>query len=311
MNPIIYLRIILSAVIATGCFLSGYFALFAILPLLLVGQIWGKYTTYAASIITLILLSVLTQSIQLTIIALIYYILPAIILIHFNFLTKTSDPTHKKSELIYYPTEKLISICILYIASIGTICFLTYWNHAGGLPNIFVQNVFENKEFIQTLQNIYHISITETLIQYWVTSALVTLPSIWFIILFANLQVSKTIAQKLNMNLRPKDNWITFSLPKWIKTAIIITLIMSLVKYNQLNVLFSAITTLLLSSYFLLGLIIINIICKAKAVAPIVTFCIYTSIFILPWATIPVTLIGILDSQLNLRKKFAKHNNSV
>ena len=163
--------------------------------------------------------------------------------------------------------------------------------------------------FAQSLQNAPQVSElirtvygTDTNLLGVANIILITGFASWPIILLGTLQCAQALAQYSGQNLRPAETQDRLKMPVWFDFALGLSLLGAWIASGWPATLSAVFAAILFGAYFLLGLAVIHAISRHWNGRVWFLAGLYFLIFVMAWVIVPIGLLGLLESRLNLRR---------
>lgn len=243
-------------------------------------------------------------SIQMAIHHVFLFSLPALFFSYKALQYRTAEASGK---VFYYPPERLI-YWVIAGGLFGSLCiYLPFVSTAGGLPAYMIEFILNDAKVINLFQRIIpNLSLSFNEAQEVVHTGLVMMPIFWVAINLANMLAAQFIVQKCGINRRTSPDYHNLKLPVQLEILFAFTIIAAFLTYGWVQIwLFGGILSIFFA-FFLLGLAAIHAISRPWKLRPQGLSLLYLALIFVPWAFLPVGIIGLLEARLGLRQKFCR-----
>lgn len=294
MTQRLLLRIFVAAISSFVLFAALFSLPFSALPIAFIGLAYGVAQGALVALGVLILAATIMAP-ALAIIFAIVFAVPTIVLIRQALLSRQlKDGTYE-----FYPLQKLILLA-LAMTGIGTILVFLLFGGAGGMPQNFADEMAATPEIKQTLGQIYNISTPDDMLRV-ANLIIVTGFASWPLLLLGNMQIAQALLVRFEMNLRPRTDYDTLTLPIWLVGVLLACLVLASVATGWMATLGATLAGLILAAYFLLGLAVIHAISRPWNGRGFLLAVLYFLLFVMAWVILPVALMGLLDARFDFR----------
>lgn len=289
------LRIVFAAIGSFVLFAALIFMPFAPLPIAAIGLSFGM----GQAIITAVLAAVMTAIIlspPLAIVFAITFLAPTVLLVRQALLSRQDA----EGRFIFYPLQQLI-LLTLGMTGIGAVLLFFISGGAEGLPQSFANAIQQAPEVREALVQVYGISSQEEML--WIANAmLVSAFASWPLLLLGNMQLAQALLVRTKRNLRPQENYDRLQLPIWLVAPLAVFMGGAALLSGWPASLSAALAAMIMAAYFLLGLAIIHAISRHWNGRVWFLAGLYFLIFVMAWVIVPISLLGLFESRLNLRR---------
>ena len=294
MTQRLLLRIFVAAISSFVLFAALFSLPFSALPIAFIGLAYGVAQGALVALGVLILAATIMAP-ALAIIFAILFALPTIVLIRQALLSRQlEDGTYE-----FYPLQKLILLA-LAMTGIGTIFTFALFGGNGGMPQNFADEMAATPEITQTLGQLYNISTPDDMLRV-ANLIIVTGFAGWPLLLLGNMQIAQALLVRFEMNLRPRTDYDTLTLPIWLVGVLLACLVLASVATGWMATLGATLAGLIFAAYFLLGLAVIHAISRPWNGRGFLLAVLYFLLFVMAWVIIPVALMGLLDARFDFR----------
>ncbi len=301
LNKLLLSSLITGIVTAFLC-LPILFLLFGPLALFINALAFGLTTTIGAIGVAFVLINMLGGT-QIAISHALLFSLPALFLSYKALQYRTAEAS---GEVFYYPPERII-YWVIGGGLFGSLCiYLPFASTAGGLPAHMIGVIVNDVEVINLFRKVSNIPLSPDQMQEVVHTALITMTLFWVAINLANMFAAQFIVQKCGLNRRPSPDYHNLKLPVQLEILFALTLIAALLAHGWVQIwLFSGILSIFFA-FFLLGLAAIHAISRPWKLRFQGLSLLYLVLLLVPWAFLPIGIIGLLEARLGLRQKFCR-----
>ena len=289
------LRIVFAAIGSFVLFAALIFMPFAPLPIAAIGLSFGMGQAVIAAVLTAIMTAIILSP-PLAIVFAITFLAPTVLLVRQALLSRQDAD----GRFIFFPLQQLI-LLTLGVTALGTTLLFFISGGAAGLPQSFANAIEQAPEVRQALVQVYGISSSEEML--WIANAmLVSAFASWPLLLLGNMQLAQALLVRVKRNLRPQENYDRLQLPIWLVAPLAVFMAGAALLTGWPATMSAALAAILLAAYFLLGLAIIHAISRHWNGRVWFLAGLYFLIFVMAWVIVPIGLLGLLESRLNLRR---------
>ena len=289
------LRVSFAAVFTCGLLVALITLPFAALPIAYIGLPLGL----TAAAITAALASVLLTALAGPGSAMSFIIsfgVPVLWLIRLALLSRRQS---LDGDYEFYPATQIIIQAVIISGTLAAFIFLANAGTPQGLPGVFAQSLQQAPQISDLIRTVYG---TDTDILGVANIILITGFASWPLILLGTLQCAQALAQYSGDNLRPAETHDRLTMPVWFDFALGLAFFGAWVTSGWTATLLAVFAAIFLGAYFLLGLAVIHAISRHWNGRVWFLAGLYFLIFVMAWVVVPISLLGLLESRLNLRR---------
>ena len=289
------LRVCFAAIITCGLLAAIVTLPFAALPVAYIGLTLGLTAAAVTAALASALLGVLA-GFGTSLSFVISFGVPILWLIRLALLSRRPDAD---GAYEFFPSALIIVQAVIISAALASVVFLANIGADQGLPGVFAQSLQQAPQIAALIRTVYG---PDTDLLGVANIILITGFASWPLILLGTLQSAQMLAQYTGTNLRPAETHDRLAMPVWFDFALVITLLGTWVTAGWVSTLLAVFAAILAGAYFLLGLAVIHAISRDWSGRVWFLAGLYFLIFVVAWVILPISLLGLLESRLNLRR---------
>ena len=289
------LRVCFAAVFTCGLLVALITLPFAALPVAYIGLTMGLMAAaVTAGLASLLLGALAGPGTALSFI--ISFGVPVLWLIRLALLSRRPD---LDTDYEFYPAAQIIMQAVIISGALAAVIFLVNADAPQGLPGMFAQSLQNAPQVSELIRTVYG---TDTNLLGVANIILISGFASWPLILLGTLQCAQGLAQYSGNNLRPAETHDRLAMPVWFDFALGLSLLGTWLASGWPATLLAVFAAILLGAYFLLGLAVIHAISRHWNGRVWFLAGLYFLIFLMAWVIVPISLLGLLESRLNLRR---------
>jgi len=289
------LRVSFAAVFTCGLLVALVTLPFAALPIAYIGLTMGLTAAALTTGLASVLLGALAGS-GTAVSFIISFGVPILWLIRLALLSRRQS---LNTDYEFYPAAQIILQAVIISAALAALIFLVNADVPQGLPGMFAQSLQNAPQVSELIRTVYG---TDTNLLGVANIILITGFASWPLILLGTLQCAQALAQYSGNNLRPAETHDQLKMPIWFDFALGLSLLGAWVASDWPATLSAVFAAILIGAYFLLGLAVIHAISRHWNGRVWFLAGLYFLIFVMAWVIVPISLLGLFESRLNLRR---------
>ena len=289
------LRVSFAAIFTCGLLVALFTLPFAALPVAYIGLTLGLTAAAVTTGLASVLLSALAGP-GTALSFIISFGVPILWLIRLALLSRRPS---LDADYEFYPAAQIILQAVIITAALAAVIFLVNADVPQGLPGMFAQSLQKAPRVSELIRTVYG---TDTDLLGVANIILITGFASWPLILLGTLQCAQRLAQYSGNNLRPAETHDQLAMPVWFDFAMGLSLLGALITSGWIATLSAVFAAILIGAYFLLGLAVIHAISRHWNGRAWFLAGLYFLVFVMAWVIVPISLLGLFESRLNLRR---------
>ncbi|TDI63266.1 MAG: DUF2232 domain-containing protein [Alphaproteobacteria bacterium] len=282
-------------------------AFFTPLPLMLAGLSFGTTAAAIASILV-VLVATFVLEISLAFSFLLLIALPTLVLTYLVLLNRQIENQNGKRQIEWYPMGRLLTWLTFMGAAFLCIAIFMAAGEEGGLQGqaeAALLTFFGGREQIEEMLLLTKSAITADEYISAVATALPTVAAIGVVLhIAANAGIAQRILTRQGRAIRPSPRLHDLSFPLPLDLALALSAALSFMP-GEAGFVGASLAALFVMPYFLLGLVVVHAISTRWPSRGLFLAMFYLALFVFSALAVLIAVLGLLETSVGLRKKFA------